>query len=119
MGKRVLVVDDHEILRTTVCSMLRAQGFEVSEADNGVQAIEKAQQICPHLVILDLAMPLMNGLEAARMLKILMPNLPLLMFTNTTGLIMERDARAAGIGAVVCKSDSAERLLAQVRTLLN
>ncbi len=87
MGKRVLVVDDHEIVRKMVCSMFTAQGFEVSDAENGAQAVEKAQELRPDLVVLDLAMPVMNGLEAARMLKAAMPFLPLLMFTNSLWVV--------------------------------
>jgi CheY-like chemotaxis protein len=118
MGKRVLIVDDHEIVRTMVCSMFTAQGFEVSDAENGAQAVEKAGELCPHLVVLDLAMPVMNGLEAARKLKRLMPSLPLLMFTNNLGSILEQEARAAGFAAVVSKSGPAEQLLVHAKALL-
>ncbi|MGB8986801.1 MAG: response regulator transcription factor [Candidatus Sulfotelmatobacter sp.] len=118
MARRVLVVDDHEIVRKMVCSMFTAHGFEVSDAENGAQAVEKAQELRPDLVVLDLAMPVMNGLQAARKLKASMPFLPLLMFTNNVGTIMEQEARAAGIAAVVCKSESAERLLVHAKALL-
>ncbi len=117
-GKRVLVVDDHETLRKIVCSIFTAQGFEVSCAANGAQAVERAQELHPHLVVLDFAMPVMNGLEAARELKILMPSLPLLMFTNHVGSILEQEATAAGIAMVVSKSDSIEQLLVQAKALL-
>jgi CheY-like chemotaxis protein len=56
MAKVVLVVDDHETVRKMVCSMFVAQGFEVSYAENGAQAVEKAQELHPHRVVLDLAM---------------------------------------------------------------
>lgn len=79
MAKIVLVVDDHDIVRKMVCSMFIAKGFEVYYAENGAQAVEKAQELHPHLVVLDLAMPVMDGLEAARKSKMLMPSLPLLM----------------------------------------
>jgi CheY-like chemotaxis protein len=118
MGKRVLVADDHEIVRKMVCSLFTAQGFEVSTAENGAQAVEKAQELHPHLVVLDMAMPVMNGLEAARKLKTLMPSLPLLMFTNNKGAIVEQEAKAAGIAAVVSKSESAEQLIAYANALL-
>ena len=99
MEKRVLIVDDHEMVRKMVCSVFTAQGFDVSYAEDGAQAVRKAQELIPDLVVLDLAMPVMNGLEAARRLKALMPSLPLLMFTNTLGAILEKEARAAGIAA--------------------
>lgn len=98
--------------------MFAAQGFEVSYAADGAQAVNKAEELLPDLVVLDLAMPVMNGLEAARKLKALMPSLPLLMFTNNSGATLEREARAAGIAAVVSKSDSPEELLVQAKALL-
>jgi CheY-like chemotaxis protein len=62
--------------------------------------VEKAQEVHPDLVVLDLSMPVMNGLEAARTLKVTMPSLPLLMFTNHIGSVMEDEAKAAGITTV-------------------
>jgi CheY-like chemotaxis protein len=118
MGKRVLIADDHKMVRRMVCSMFLADGFEVSYAENGAEAVQKALDVQPDLVVLDLAMPVMNGLEAARKLKILIPSLPLLMFTNYLGSMVEQEARAAGITAVVSKSDAAEQLLVQARALV-
>jgi CheY-like chemotaxis protein len=65
-------------------------------------------------------MPVMNGLDAARALKFLMPHVPLLMFTNNAGRIVEKEARLAGISAVISKSDSdaLNRLLDQAKALL-
>ena len=117
MGKRVLIADDHERVRTMVCSMFTAQGFEVSYAEDGAEAVSKAQELLPNLVVLDLAMPVMNGLEAARSLKALMPSVPLLMFTNNSNVILEKEAKAAGIAAVISKSDSPQ-LLVQAWALL-
>jgi CheY-like chemotaxis protein len=68
-GKRVLIADDHPVLRGIMRSRLENQGFEVSEAANGAEAVHKAEEVKPDLVVLDLAMPVMNGLEAARILK--------------------------------------------------
>jgi CheY-like chemotaxis protein len=118
MRRSVLVVDDHAVVRRMVGSLFKARGFEVSDAENGAQAVEKARQIHPNLIVLDLAMPVMNGFEAARELKTLMPEVPLVMFTNTVGLIVEEEARSAGISAVVSKSGSCYQLLEQANTLL-
>ena len=65
-------------------------------------------------------MPVMNGLEAARELKVLMPQVPLLMFTNNAGGILEKEARSAGIAAVISKSDvdGLKQLLARAKALL-
>jgi CheY-like chemotaxis protein len=59
--------------------------------------VEKAQEVHPDLVVLDLSMPVMNGLEAARALKVTMPSLPLLMFTNHIGSVMEDEAKALAL----------------------
>ena len=80
----------------------------------------KARDLKPNLIILDLSMPVMNGLDAARALKLLMPHVPLLMFTNNAGGVLEKEARSAGIAAVISKSDSdaLRRLLAHAKALL-
>jgi CheY-like chemotaxis protein len=65
-------------------------------------------------------MPVMNGLDAARELKVLMPHVPLLMFTNNAGGILEKEVRSADIAAVISKSDvdGLKQLLARAKTLL-
>lgn len=120
MPTLVMVVDDHAVIRRMVRSLLEAESLIVSDAADGAEGIEKAQAERPDLIILDLSMPVMNGLEAARKLKQLLPQVPLLMFTNNPGGIMEGEARSAGISAVISKSDSggAKQLLARVKALL-
>ncbi len=116
----VLIVDDHAVIRRMLHALFEADDIEVREAENGTEGVRKAQDLKPGLVILDLVMPVMNGLEAARALQLTMPHLPLLMFTNNNGAAMEKEARAAGIFAVISKSDvNASRLLvAHAKTLL-
>jgi CheY-like chemotaxis protein len=80
------------------------------EAVNGQDAIEKAAQLHPHLVVLDLAMPVMNGLEAARVLRKTMPDVPLIMLTNHASKLIEPEARAAGISAVLSKESDMRKL---------
>src|ERR1700691_126094 len=115
-----MIVDDHATIRRMLRLVFEAEALEVSDAVDGADGVRKAQEIKPSLIILDLSMPVMNGLEAARALKLLMPLVPLLMFTNTAGEILKKDALAAGIFAVVCKSDSdaSIQLVAHARALL-
>jgi CheY-like chemotaxis protein len=101
--KRVMIVDDHAAVRRLVRSLFQAQGFDVCDAENGAEAVEKAQKLQPQSIVLDLSMPVMNGFEAARALKI--PGVPLVMFTNNAGPALEREARAAGILAIVSRPD--------------
>jgi CheY-like chemotaxis protein len=85
MGRGVLIVDDHAAIRDIPALKFNAQGFDVREASNGAEGISRAEELRPDVIILDLSMPVMNGFEAARALKLSMPGVPLLMFTNTVG----------------------------------
>jgi len=116
----VLIVDDHAVIRRILHTLFEAQNMEVCEAENGADGVEKAQALHPALVILDLSMPVMNGLEAAQALKSTMPNVLLLMFTNNGGAGIEKEAHQAGIFAVVSKYDanSPQQLVAYATTLL-
>src|SRR5438093_13386614 len=78
-------------LRHTVCELLRSQAdFEICEqAENGKEAIEKAQQLRPDLIVLDFSMPIMDGLHAARVLKRMLPTVPLIMFSASADGVFE------------------------------
>jgi two-component system chemotaxis response regulator CheY len=120
VGGLVIIVDDHAIIRRMLRTVFEAEDLKVYDAKDGAEGIRKAQESNPSLIILDLAMPVMNGLDAARALKLLMPHVPLLMFTNNAGTAIEKEARSAGIAAVICKSDSdsSQRLVAHAKALL-
>ena len=93
--------------------------FEVSgEAENGQDAIEKAQALRPDLIVMDLSMPVMNGMDAARILKRLMPKVPLMMFSVHSDLLSESEARSAGVSALVSKSERVSVLVEKARALL-
>lgn len=115
-----MIVDDHAIIRRMVRELFEAEELEVFDAANGAEGVQKAQEVKPGLIILDLSMPVMNGLDAARKLKVLMPHIPLLMFTNHAGEIVEKEAHSAGISAVVSKTDSdgLKQLLTQAKAFL-
>jgi two-component system response regulator EvgA len=110
-----MVVDNNALIRESVRTRFEAHGFAVCDAVDGAEAIQQAKEQAPDLIILDLSMPVMNGLEAARALKVLMPQVPLLMFTNMAVSTMEREALAAGISAVVSKSESTDTLILQAK----
>ena len=78
----------------------------------------KAQELRPDVVVLDLAMPEMNGLQTARVLKRIMPTTPLLMFTSHLVPNLEEEAASAGIQRVVSKSDGAPAVMSAIRSLL-
>jgi len=120
MAKAVLIVDDNALIRQTLCEMFKREAdFEVcGEAENGREAIEKAQQLHPDLIVMDLSMPVMNGIEAASILKRLMPTVPLIIFSEYSDVFSEKEARAAGVSALVSKSEHASVLVGKARALL-
>jgi DNA-binding NarL/FixJ family response regulator len=120
ISKCVLIVDDHPEVRKALRSLFSSHGFEVcGEAVDGRDAIAKAKELSPDLILLDLSMPVMNGIEAARKLSKLLPDVPLMMVTNHVSKIMEQEAGRAGIRAIVSKSDLNDTLLNQARELLD
>jgi DNA-binding NarL/FixJ family response regulator len=120
MAKAVLIVDDNTLIRQALCEMFtREADFEVcGEAENGQEAIEKAQQLHPDLVVMDLSMPVMNGIEAASILKGLMPTVPLIIFSEYSDVFSEKEARSAGVSALVSKSEHVSVLVGKARALL-
>ena len=101
--KRVLLADDNAVVRSFVRQLFELQpDFEIAgEAENGRDAVEKAEKLKPDLIILDLIMPVMTGLDAAPLLRQLLPDTRIILFTQQEGSEVERLARAAGINAVV------------------
>jgi len=88
------------------------------EASDGREGVAKAQELKPDLVVLDLSMPVMNGLEAARVLSRQMPDLPLIMCSLHTDQILEKEASAAGIRTIVSKGENMSELVGKAQALL-
>ena len=117
--KRVLIADDNAHLRKALCRLFEGHEYlEICcEVANGREAVEKAIEIKPDLIILDLSMPVMNGLEAARELKRILPVVPIILFTLHGHMISDEQAAKSGVDLVVAKSDIT-RLNEHVRSLL-
>ena len=120
-ARSVMVVDDNPVIRRAMCELFTREGdFEVcGEAENGRDAVEKAQLLQPALIVTDLSMPLMNGLEETRILKRLMPGVPVIIYTAHSDRFVDQEALAAGAAAVVSKSDSVAVLIRKARELLD
>jgi CheY-like chemotaxis protein len=99
-----LVIDDGDWVRDIIGLFLEHAGFEVcGEAADGVEAIEQAKKLKPDLIVLDLAMPRMNGAEAASILSQTMPEVPIVLLTLYQNLLGSALASAVGIKAVLTK----------------
>lgn len=121
MVTSVIIVDDNRGVRKALREFFTAAGdFSVcGEAENGREAIEKAQRLHPDLIVTDLSMPVMNGLEEARLLKQLIPTVPIIIYTVHSSPLVEKEARSAGASAVVSKSEAVATLIATARALAN
>jgi DNA-binding NarL/FixJ family response regulator len=109
---RVLIVDDHSLFRDGISSLLQAAGFDVvGGAGNGQEAIEAALRLRPELILMDVSMPEMNGIEAARHIKAQLPEVKIVMLTVADDDRVLIDAVKAGASGYLLKSlDSAEFL---------
>ena len=116
----VLVVDDNSSVRKLICELFtRESDFQVcGEAENGRDAILRAEEVGPDLIVTDLSMPLMNGLEETCTLKKLMPDVPVIIYSAHMDAFFEREALAAGASAVVAKTDVVASLIPTARSLV-
>jgi len=120
MSHSILIVDDSLLIRNALCELFaQEEDFDIcGVAQDGSEAVRKAQVLQPDLVLLDLSMPVMNGLEATRVLKRLMPEMLVIMFSGFSDSSTEIEARSAGVSALISKSEDVSVLIARVRSAL-
>lgn len=108
MSTRFLIVDDNEIVRRGLRGILQTNPeWEVcGEAADGVAALELLEKSRPDMVILDFQMPGINGLETARRMLAISPNLPILLFTQHASPDLEKHSKDVGIRAMVSKTET-------------
>ena len=118
---RVLIADDYEAVRVGVCAVLgsRVDIDVCAQAKNGEEAVEKSIQLRPDLIILDISMPGIRGVEAARQIRVFFPDVPIMFFTmhNTPQLFAM--AKSVGAQGFVTKDQMAVKLLQAVDALRN
>jgi len=119
--KKILIVDDHAAVRRGIKFLLETEPSVTvcGEAENGEDAVQKAKLLKPDLIILDLSMPVMNGFEAAQILKRTSPDTPLLVLTAHDSSTTQAAAHALGIEAVFAKGENLGPLMVQVRSALS
>jgi CheY-like chemotaxis protein len=117
---RVLVADDHEVMRMGIRNLLQFRsGWSVcAEASNGQEAVEKALQFHPDVVIMDITMPVMNGLDAAREIAKAQPQIPVILFSMHVSDDLYQHLQTDGIRGAVAKADAARDLAEAVETVL-
>ena len=116
---RVLVVDDHEVVRRGVCSLILSHSnYEVcGEAIDGQDAMEKARQLNPDVIVMDVSMPKLNGLEATHLIRAALPDSEVLVLSQHESPEMIRQAAKAGARGYVVKSSIARDLLVALDTV--
>jgi DNA-binding NarL/FixJ family response regulator len=116
---RVLVVDDNESVRRTICQLLQSEAdIEVAcEAVDGEDAILKAREHVPDVVLLDVTMPIMNGLEATSVLRQEFPLMHIVIVSQHDSRGFQWAALAAGVSGYVVKSNAARELIPELRRI--
>jgi DNA-binding NarL/FixJ family response regulator len=116
----ILLVDDNALVRINLRREFEGAGWDVcGEAASGQEAIEKAKELNPHLIIVDLSMPGMDGMTAARILKGMLPEVHLILYTMYGNLVRGEELQSAGISAVFSKTDPVAGLLNKAQILVN
>ena len=118
---RCLLVDDHESVRMGVTAILSSRpNIEVcGEAANGEEAVEKARELKPDLIIMDVNMPVLDGIHSAKEIRTFLPDVPILFFSMHDGVYLVHEAKMAGGQGFVQKSEARATLLDAVDALAN
>ncbi|MCB1308935.1 MAG: response regulator [Leptospiraceae bacterium] len=119
-GKKILIVDDQPNVRTVLAEMFKNQGYLVETAENGEVGIQKAREYQPELLIMDIMMPVKDGLSAAREIKADpdLQSIPILFLTARGQKQDEENARAAGADGFITKPFSPRRIMETVSSML-
>src|SRR5258708_8975973 len=119
LRSRILVIDDGDSVRDIIGIFFENAGFEVcGEAADGVEGIEQAKKLKPDLIVLDLAMPRMNGAETASVLSTTMPDVPVVLLTLYQNMVGPSLSAAIGVKAVLDKTEGLDKLVPSFHSFL-
>lgn len=119
MAQRVLIVDDQAKLLDALRAVLHSSGWSVcGEAMDGLEAVEKAKQLRPDLIIMDISMPRMGGVEATQIIRKELPDAKVLILSQNEPEILARQAAAATAHGFISKSDVSEHLLELMKRIV-
>ena len=118
---RCLLVDDYESVRMGVAAILSSRpDIQIcGEASNGKEAIEKARELKPDLIILDVTMPVLDGINSAKEIRTFLPEVPILFFSMHDGVYLVHEGKLAGVQGFVNKTEARATLLDAVGALVN
>jgi len=116
--KPLLLVDDEQGMRDTLADILEELGFQIDQAANGQEAIDRARSHDYGLVLMDIRMPILNGVQALTQIKVLHPDLPVIMMTAYTDAAEVEEARRQGAETVLYKPLDIPGLLDLIRRAL-
>jgi two-component system, OmpR family, response regulator len=114
---RILIADDSDVVRDCIRVFLERWGYSCTEAADGTEAITKARQFKPDLIVMDLAMPGVNGIEATSVIRTTMPKVPIIPFTMYDWLAKSLKSKLA-INTVVSKADGLKKLVECIGSVL-
>jgi DNA-binding NarL/FixJ family response regulator len=118
MAARILVVDDVPAVRRGLCSLLASYELEIcGEAENGKQAVDQVQELYPDIVVLDISMPVMDGLRATMEIRRVAPSTKIVLFSIHDGPQAKTAARMVGADALVSKAAATFDLVPTLRRL--
>jgi DNA-binding NarL/FixJ family response regulator len=121
LSVRILVVDDLEAWRRRICSLLqrRPEFRVVAEAADGLEAVQKAQDLKPDLILLDIGLPTLDGVEAANRIRQVAPDAAIIFLTANRNKDVVRAALSSGVRGYVLKTDAGRELLTAVAGVLS
>jgi CheY-like chemotaxis protein len=116
--RRILIVDDYDVVRHAIRTFLERWSYVCIEAADGAEAITKARESKPDVIVMDLVMPGINGIEATSVIRSTMPNLPIIAFTMYESLAKSMTSKLA-INTVVSKPDGLSKLVECIQDVLS